>query len=62
MCEPTTLEKITHAAHNLPESLAIRVLEYIEDLADAAEADRRLADPQPGIPLAAIIDEFGLDN
>ncbi|TAN52473.1 MAG: anti-toxin [Methylococcaceae bacterium] len=62
MCESTTLEKITHAARGLPESLAVRVLEYIEDLADTAEADRRLADPRPAIPLAEIIREFGLDD
>jgi hypothetical protein len=60
MCEPVTLEQINQAVRGLPEPMAIKVLEYAEDLADIAEANYRLANPQPGIPLEEIIREFGL--
>ena len=62
MCEAATLERITQAARGLPEALAGKALEYIEDLADIAEADARLADPLPTIPLEDIIREFGLED
>lgn len=61
MCESATLERITEAARGLPEPLAEKVLDYIEDLADIAEANARLSDPQPTIPLEDIIREFGLE-
>lgn len=62
MCETATFERITQAVRNLPEPLAVKVLDYIEDLADIAEANARLADPQTPIPLEAIIHEFGLED
>ncbi|SMF96527.1 hypothetical protein SAMN02949497_3927 [Methylomagnum ishizawai] len=62
MCESATLERITQAVRGLPEPLAEKVLEYIEDLADIAEANARLADPQPAIPLEDIIREFDLEG
>jgi hypothetical protein len=62
MCESVTLERINQAVRDLPEPLAIKVLDYIEDLIDIADANARLADPQPGIPLEEIIREFGLEE
>jgi hypothetical protein len=62
MCEPATLESITQAARALPEPAAIKALEYLEDLLDIEEADRRMADPQPSISLASIVHEFGLKD
>jgi len=62
MCEATTLDRITRAVRDLPEPLAVKVLDYIEDLTDIAEANARLADPQPAIPLDDIVHEFGLED
>lgn len=62
MCESVTLEQITHAARHLPESAAIKALSYLEDLLDIEEANRRVADPQPAIPLERIIHEFDLED
>ncbi len=62
MCESATLERITEAVRGLPEPWAAKVLDYIEDLADIAEANARLSDPQPAIPLEDIIREFGLES
>lgn len=62
MCESVTLERINQTVRGLPEPMAIKVLEYAEDLADIAEANHRLANPQPGIPLEEIIREFGLEG
>ena len=62
MCETATFDRIARAVRDLPEPLAVKVLEYIEDLADIAEANARLADPQPPIPLEGIIHEFDLED
>ena len=62
MCEPNTLERITQAARNLPEPAALKALDYLEDLLDIEEANRRMANPQTPIPLESIIHEFGLDD
>jgi hypothetical protein len=62
MCESTTLERINHAVRALPEPLAIKVSDYIEDLIDIVEANERLADPQPGIPLEKVMRELGLEH
>jgi hypothetical protein len=62
MCEPDTLERITQAARDLSEPAALKALAYLEDLLDIEEANRRMANPQPSIPLEAIIHEFGLDD
>lgn len=60
MCESATLERITQAVRGLPEPLAEKVLDYIEDLADIAEANARLASPRPAIPLEDNIREFDI--
>lgn len=62
MCESATLERITQAARNLPEPAALKALAYLEDLLDIEEANRRMADPQPAIPLESIIREFELED
>jgi len=62
MCEAVTLERITQAVRGLSEPMALRVLDFIEDLTDIVEANARLSDPLPPIPMDALIHEFGLDD
>lgn len=45
-----------------PKAVSCQPKTILEDLLDIEEANRRIADPQPGISLENILHEFGLEG